>query len=308
MGAVAVGIPAATNAFLARRSERLATPDWGRHRKHPWTYGEISYQHLGQGPSLTMIHSFGPGHDSEEWRPVAELLSGDCTIFAPDLLGWGRSDKPDIPYDDRLYIQLLTDFLEDVVDRRSAVVAAGAAAAYALRVAIERPDLISALALLGPAGIGNWDSESPIQDALIHQLLRLPVLGTSALNLLTTRSALGQYLRREVFWRKEQADAARVEHLYRSSHQPGSHGPLAAFLDGDLDHSIEEVLPSLEAPLWLGWGRHATEPPVETADLWLQLCPRATLEVFEESSNLPQMEQSSAVSAWLRGFLGSACG
>lgn len=306
LGGAAVGLPALANALIARRNERLALPSWGRHHRYAWKYGEISFQRLGTGDPLLMLHSFGPGHDAEEWRPAAEMLAERHLIYAPDLLGWGRSDKPRLPYDGELYIRLIGDFLEDVVAQRCSIVAAGLAAAYAVQIALDRPELIGSLALVVPSGIEIHGEEPDLKDALVHRLLRLPVLGTSALNLFTSRTAIGQYLKREVFLGPEQVDAARVEHHYRSSHQPGSHGALAAFLSGYLNHSVHEAVGRLQNPLWIGWGRDATDPPVETADLWLQQSPGAQLEVFEDSSNLPHLEVSARFAQRLSPFLAPA--
>ena len=304
LGGAAVGLPALANSLIARRNERLDQPVWGRLQRYAWKYGEISYQRLGSGRPLLLLHSFGPGHDGEEWRQVAESLAADHQVSVPDLLGWGRSDKPRQAYDGELYIQLIGDFLEDTVGQRAVVVAAGLAAAYAVQVALDRPELIEALALVVPSGIEIHGEEPDLRDALVNRLLRLPILGTSALNLVTSRTAIGQHLKREVFQAPEQADAARIEHHYRSSHQPGSHAALAAYLSGYLNHSVHEAIRRLQVPLWLGWGRQATSPAVEAADLWLQQAPAAELEVFEESSNLPHFEVGARFTQRLRPFLG----
>ena len=306
LSGTAVGLPALLNAVNARRQQRLAVPDWGRHRSYPWKYGEISYQRLGRGPALTLLHSFGPGHDAEEWRVFAQILGTDHTLFVPDLLGWGRSDKPHIAYDSALYLQLITEFLEDVLASRSTVIAAGSAAAYAVRVAAERPDLVSALALLVPGGIEVQRPGADLKRAVSYRLLRLPIFRTTALNALTSRSALTQYLKREIFHRDEQVDVGRVEHYYRSSHQPGSHWALTSYLRGELDLEIESILPRLSVPLWIGWGRHAPSPPVEAADLWLRLAPRANLEVLDDSATLPHLEQAGACAGLLGPFLASS--
>ena len=303
LGGAAVGLPALANALIARRNERLGLPGWGRQQRYAWKYGEVSFQRLGAGEPVLLLHSFGPGHDSEEWRPTAEILATKHLVYAPDLLGWGRSDKPRLPYDGELYIQLIVDFLEDVVAQRCSIVAAGLAAAYVVQIALDRPELVDSLALVVPSGIEIHGEEPDLKDALVNRFLRLPILGTSALNLVTSRAAIGQHLKREVFLGPEQADAGRVEHHYRSSHQPGSHGALAAFLSGYLNHRVREAVGRLQNPLWVGWGREATDPPVDTADLWLQQAPEAQLEVFEGSSNLPHLEVSTRFAQRLSPFL-----
>jgi pimeloyl-ACP methyl ester carboxylesterase len=290
LGGAAVGIPALANALIARRSPRLEAPRWGRYRRYAWKQGECAFQVLGEGPPLVLLHSFGPGHDSDEWSQAGEYLATGHQVIVPDLLGWGRSDRPRLNYDSELYIQLIGDFLEDIVQQPSTIVAAGLSAAYAVQVAVDRPELARSLALVVPSGIEVHGDEPDLKDALVHRLLRLPVLGTSALNLYTSRTALGQYLRRDVIRTPEQVDAARVEHHYRSSHQAGSHAPLAAYLTGYLNHRVDEILARLDVPLWLAWGRYATTPPIETADFWLKQMPDTELEVFEETGNLPHLE------------------
>ncbi len=306
LGGAAVGLPALANALIARRVRPLPPAPWGRGRRYVWREGEVAYQDLGEGRPLLLVHSLGPGHDSEEWRAAAERLAGDHRVVAVDLLGWGRSDKPDLHYDGELYIRLLVDLLEDVVGERAALAAVGLPATYALQVAVDRPDLVAALALVTPAGINLHSDEPDLRDALVHWALRFPVLGTSALNLYTSRTALGQAQRRELL-AAEAPDARRLDHQYRSSHQRGAHAALAALLAGYLNHGSSEALPRLTSPLWLAWGRAATSPPIETADLWLQRAPSARLEVFEASANLPHLEEPAAFASrlgrWLDGAL-----
>lgn len=303
LGGAAVGLPALVNTLIARRTGRLGSPTWGRARTYAWKLGEISFQRLGQGDPLLLVHSLGPGHDSEEWRAVAERLAEGRSVFVLDLLGWGRSDKPRITYDAELYIDLLGDFLEDVVRRPTALAAAGLSATYAVQLAADSPELVHSLALVVPSGIDIHGDEPDLKDALLHRLLQVPVLGTSALNLFTSRSSLAQHLRRDSPGAPEQVDAARIDHHYKASHQRGSHAPLAAFLSGYLNHRVDEALARLACPLWLAWGRQASSPPVETADLWLQRAPGATLEVMEGCGNLPHLEAPARFSRSLSGFL-----
>jgi pimeloyl-ACP methyl ester carboxylesterase len=305
VGAAAIGIPALANALIRRRVGRIPQPRWGRTQRYAWRLGEVVFQRLGEGPPLVLLHSFGPGHDNEQWREAAEILAHDHRVYAPDLPGWGRSEKPSLTYDGELYIQLLDDFLLDVVGARAAIVAAGLPAAYALQIAVDSPERVRALALAVPLGLEVHGDEPDLKDALVHRLLRLPVLGTSALNLYTSRSGLFHHLRSEVFAAPERADAAIVERHYVASHQPGAQAALAAYLAGYLNHGVEELLPRVGVPTWLAWGRQAASPPVETADLWLKHLP-AALTVFEGSGSQPHCEQPQAFCRALAEFLAKA--
>jgi len=290
IGGAAVGLPALANAWVKKKASRLPPPSWGRPRFYAWRHGEIAFQQLGSGPALLLLHSFGPGHDSREWRKAAEILSASYRVYALDFLGWGRSQKPKITYDGELFIQLIQDFLQDVVAEPAVIAAAGLTAAYSLQLAVDQPEAIRALALVCPLGLDLHGEEPDFKDALIHRFLRLPVLGTAALNIFTSRTGIGSHLRNEVYAAPERVDATLVEHHYRASHEPGGHAALAAYFAGYLNHSVEEVLPRLTLPVWLAWGREAASPAVDRSDQWLKHLPEAELEVFEGAGSLPHSE------------------
>ncbi len=305
MGGAAVGLPALANALVSRRARRLPALSWGTGDRYRWRHGEIAFQRLGEGPPVVFLHSFGPGHSAVEWRRTAELLAPGHEVYAPDLLGWGQSEKPRVRYDSALYVELVADFLRQVVGGPAVIAAAGLPAAYAVQVAADRGELVRALALIVPQGIGLSDDPPDVKDAVVHRLLRLPILGTSALNLFTSRSALGSYLRREVYGSPVSVGETLVDEYYRASHQEGAHLALAAHLSGRLNHGVRDVLQRLEAPVWIAWGRRAASPPVETADFWLQRLPGAELEVFESCGLLPHAESPGELCAKLESFLGS---
>lgn len=302
-GAAAVGAPALANAMIARRNRRLESPAWGRSRRYAWTHGEIDFQEIGDGAPVVLVHSFGPGHDAEHWRDAGMILAQRQRILALDLIGWGHSEKPRIEYDGELYIQLLRNFLEEIVRERAVLVAAGLAAAYAVQVAADSPEIVAGLGLCSPVGLTTHGEEPDLTDALTNRALRLPLVGTTVLNLYTSRTAISRHLRREVFAAEDRVDAARIEHHYLSSHQPGSHLTLAALLSGYLNHDVEPALARLDSPVWLAWGRRATAPPVETADLWLSRLSSAELQVFEGVGSHPHLETPQAFADGLSAFL-----
>ncbi|MEM7350977.1 MAG: alpha/beta fold hydrolase [Acidobacteriota bacterium] len=303
MGGAAIGVPALINALVSKRAGKLRSLTWGQGESFAFKHGKISFQRLGEGPPVLLLHSLGPGHSAEEWRQTAERLAASYEVFAPDLLGWGRSEKPALTYDGELYIELVADFAKRVVGTPVAVVAAGLPAAYAVQLAVDQTEIFRALALVVPTGIELHGDEPDFKDAMVHRMLRLPILGTSALNLYTSRSAISNYLRREVYARPEGVDSSLIDQHYRSSHQPGAHNALAAYLSGYLNHGVREILNRVEVPVWLGWGRRAASPAVESADLWLQQLDNAELEVFESSGLLPHAETSVEFSQRLNSFL-----
>jgi pimeloyl-ACP methyl ester carboxylesterase len=302
IGGAAIGIPALVNAAIERRARRVEPTSWGRRHRYAWDLGDVLFQRLGEGEPLVLLHSFGPGHDSLEWRDAAEALATRFQVFAPDLPGWGLSDRPRIQYDSELYIDFLIDFFNDVVRRRALVIASGLPAAYAVQVAVDRPELVRALALVCPLGIDFASDEPDLKDAVIHRLLRLPIFGTSALNLYSSRKGIEHHLREELFADPARVTAPLVDHYWRGAHDSGGRAALAAYLSGYLNHRVVDALGRLRQPALLVWGRMAASPAVESADLWLKALPEAELEVVEGAGVLPHAEAATAFAETIARF------
>src|SRR5664279_2252642 len=61
-------------------------------------------------PPVLLLHGIYAGAHSYEWRNLVPLLTPDFRVDAPDLLGAGRSDRPDLEYT-RSTIQEVVDAL-----------------------------------------------------------------------------------------------------------------------------------------------------------------------------------------------------
>ena len=71
----------------------------------------IHYLEAGQGDPVLLIHGFPTS--SHLWRNVIPELSSNHRVIAPDLPGFGRSDKPlDVKYNYRFFERVLDGFLE----------------------------------------------------------------------------------------------------------------------------------------------------------------------------------------------------
>lgn len=296
LAGAAVGLPVLVSEVIRRRAEPPQSPRWGRAHRYSGALGEVVFQELGSGtPPLLLLHSFGPGYDSNQWRAAAELLAGRHSVYAPDLPGWGRSEMPVGGHVPELYVRSIAGFLDRVVREPAVIAAAGLSAAFAVRIALERPERVHGLVLVNPQGIAaDAAAFAKPGAAFLRQLLQLPVARTTALDLLTSRSALEHHLRREVYAAPERVDAALLDHHYRASHRPRARTALSALLRGDLWLDVESALDELGVPVLLAWGRSANAAPVENADLWLRHLPDARVEIFSGSADLPHVESSTA--------------
>lgn len=107
----------------------------------------------GAGDPLLLIHGWGGG--ASHWRRVWPALATRYRCIAPDLPGWGDSEKPGVPYSFEWY----ADWLADLLDSRGAspafVAGHSMGGSIALQFALRHPGRVKKLALLNPVVRGS---------------------------------------------------------------------------------------------------------------------------------------------------------
>ena len=78
---------------------------------YKWRLGNIHYTKCGSGKPILLVHDLSPASSSYEWKNLAGKLAESYTVYTIDLLGFGRSEKPNLTYTNYLYVQLLCEFI-----------------------------------------------------------------------------------------------------------------------------------------------------------------------------------------------------
>jgi len=287
----ALGVPALVNAVVQARAAAPASALGGEERYFTWRHGDIFYSTAGEGSPLLLVHGIGAGASSYEWQHNFLELSESFRVYALDLLGFGLSDRPPVRYHARLYVDLLHDFIEQVIGEPVNAIGSSLSCAYLVDNAAHSPQHFLRLMLACPAGVTSLAGRPGFRGSLAVSMFRLPVLGQTAYNLLASHRAVRHELRERLFADPDRVTPAMVRHYYRASHLPGSVGPVAAFIGGYLNLDVSEAFATLELPVRLVWGAEATYTPVEEAQVWLDLNPRAELTVIGNAGMLPHSEQ-----------------
>ena len=72
-------------------------------------------------------------------------LAETYTVYTIDLLGFGRSEKPNLTYTNYLYVQLLSDFIKSEIGHRTDIIASGSSAALGIMACSNSPELFNQL-------------------------------------------------------------------------------------------------------------------------------------------------------------------
>ncbi|HJU50897.1 MAG TPA: alpha/beta hydrolase [Acidimicrobiia bacterium] len=80
--------------------------DWTR-TELPLSWGKLNVWTAGSGPAVIVLH--GLGGSGRYWHGLAQHLNHRFTLVAPDLAGFGRSDKPALRYDRALHLESIDE-------------------------------------------------------------------------------------------------------------------------------------------------------------------------------------------------------
>ena len=288
-GAIGLG---AYNRRVALQREQLeaqlpATPTMWR-----WRYGDVAVYEQGdsQNPPLLMIHGHNAAASAAEMREPFARLSERFHVYAPDLLGYGLSDRPDIEYTPELYVEFIESILREVVQRPAALFASSLSSAHAIEAAANNPEWITSLVLTCPTGLRRLTEQSA-GGKVAEGLLKLPVLGDALFNGIASRPSIRYFLEKQTYHDPALVTRELVEGYYRTAHVPGARYAPAAFVSGKLYWDASETWTLLEQNVLIVWGSDAGFTPPSDAAPFLATNPRAMLEVISSAGILPHDEQ-----------------
>jgi 2-hydroxy-6-oxonona-2,4-dienedioate hydrolase len=102
----------------------------------------------GDGPPVVLVH--GLGVSGRYMLPLAQSLAERCSVLAPDLPGYGRSEKPTAPLGISELASALAGCLDALGLERAAFVANSMGCQVLTELAVRFPERVGPLTLIGP--------------------------------------------------------------------------------------------------------------------------------------------------------------
>ena len=257
---------------------------------------------VGEGPALLLLHGGGPGATgaSNFSRNVAALAS-HFRLIIPDLPGYGRStkgiDRAD-PFGDLAAAMLgLLDAL--AIDKVHAL-GNSLGGACALRMALERPERVDRLVLLGPGGIDT--TQYPPTDGL--KLLLGYYAGEGP-----TREKVATFLRNYLVFDGSAISEAVIDERFATSvdAETIANPPLQPPKDLSnallLDLARDARLRTLATPTLVFWGMEDRVNRPGGAHSLQQQMPNCDLYLFSRTGHWVQWERAAEFNAATIAFL-----
>jgi uncharacterized protein (TIGR00369 family) len=137
-------------------TELISTAPLARSKRKIRTFaGDVAYLRQGQGPAVLLLH--GIPSSSYLWRDIIDPLSATFDVLAPDLLGYGDSDKRlDADLSIAAQARYMVAFMETLGVHQAAVIGHDIGGGVAQLMAVDEPQRVARLTLIDSAVDNNW--------------------------------------------------------------------------------------------------------------------------------------------------------
>jgi 4,5:9,10-diseco-3-hydroxy-5,9,17-trioxoandrosta-1(10),2-diene-4-oate hydrolase len=204
----------------------------------------IRYIDAGHGAPVVFLH--GLGASMYAWRKnLAAVATAGFRVIAFDNRGFGLSDKPPARYDNAAYARLAIALMDSLRLTDAVLVGHSMGGAIAAEVAIEYPQRVRGLVLVGSAGLGA-------REPLLFRMARWPVLGRVALAF-RGRGFTARLLK-STYFDPGKVTEADVDQYYAPVAQPEYGRALLAVLRQFRFDALEGRLDRIAAPTVVLWG------------------------------------------------------
>lgn len=276
-----------------------------------WRGHSVYYVRSGnrhpERPPLLLIHGFGASTD--HWRKNISGLSKDFEVWAIDLLGFGRSAKPELQYSGDLWRDQLHDFITNIIGR-PAVLAGNSLGGYAaLCVAAQRPESAAGLILINSAGPFSEPQPAPeappLQKAIsavAKTLFQQDWASFLLFHYVRQRSTIRKTLEK-VYLDQSAVTDQLVEEIYLPSCDPGAPKVFASVFRTPQGEKIDVLLSQLNCRLLMLWGE---------GDPWMNSAERSAkfrkhypqlTEHFIKAGHCPHDEVPEQINELIRAWI-----
>jgi pimeloyl-ACP methyl ester carboxylesterase len=172
-----------------------------------------------EGTPLVLLHSINAAPSAMEIRPLFEHYRDKRPVMAPDLPGFGLSDRPAVSYSSAQYAQWIAEWLK-AFHSPPDVVALSLTGEFVARAILEQGIRIRSLTLISPTGMGTASPPSLPSGSRLDRVLNSPWVGKSLFRALTTKASIRWFLNKAFVGPTPEY---LVQYAWETARQPGAH-------------------------------------------------------------------------------------
>jgi len=251
---------------------------------------------LGSGHPLLLLH--GALLDRSSWDHLLEPLGRHFRVIAPDLPGFGESEKPAesrFGYSVADFTHVVTDLFAGLRIGQAHVVGHALGGAIALNLASSTPELVSKLLL-----VDAQCYQTPPDP--FRRIAGLPLLGGLLFKQLMGKTMFSAYFKEYMVAGHRGIASERLDHYYQAFNSPSARNSALLTLRNTADNRTVEVrLPRIAVPSLVLWGRHDAISPAGFGQRLAKEIPHAGFRLLD-AGHTPLEEDPEQLAADILGF------
>ena len=259
----------------------------------------IYYLDLGKGTPIVLLHGGGPGASGfSNYNRNIEALQAKYRLIIPDLPGFGRSSKAPISgprY--AAYAAAVLGLLDQLEISKAHFVGNSLGGGTALKTALDAPQRVDKLVLMGPAGLHSAYTKVPTEGARMI----FEYYGGDG----PSKAKLKAFIQLLIYDSSALTDAL-LEQRYQASIDPEviANPPLSRSHPPILEELWRDPrLSQLPHKTLLLWGREDRVNPLFTAEILMNQLPNACMVSFTKCGHWVQWEKAEAFNGFVTNFL-----
>lgn len=271
---------------------------------YKWRFGRIKYDKKGKGTPILFVHDLTSGSSGYEFHRLINNLTDQHEIYTLDLLGYGLSDKPSLTYTNNLYEQLISDFIKNVIGKKTSVIATGYSIPFIITACHHNQELFDKMIFINPQSLYSQNQIPSKQTKFLKIIFETPVIGTFIYNILNTKHIFEKTFEEEYFYDKSNIKEKYILNYMEASQLSGYYAKYSfasftgKFMNTNVIHSLKEINNSI---LMIGGaGKKEIETILENYVYYNQSIETAYLS---ETKHLPQLESPDKVLEQIRLFI-----
>ncbi|QSE91503.1 alpha/beta fold hydrolase [Rhodococcus pseudokoreensis] len=253
-----------------------------------------NYHDVGEGAPVVLIHGSGPGVTAwANWRTTIPALSSQYRVIAPDILGFGYTERPDgVEYNSATWTDHLVGLLDALGLDKVSIVGNSFGGSLALNIATKYPERVDRLVLMGSVGV-PFDI-TPGLDAVWGFEPSLPAM----------RKLLDVFAYDRTLVNDELAELRLA-----AATRPGVQEAFSAMFPAPRQRGVDEMavdeslISSLTHETLIVHGRDDQVIPLSNSLRLLELIDRSQLHVFGRCGHWVQIEHSTRFNSLIADFL-----
>ncbi len=236
-----------------------------------------------------MVCLHGGGAGAVTWYPSISVLAEHFHVIAPDIVGYGESDKPNAAYDRPYFASWLRDFFLALGIPKAYVIGLSLGGAISLQFSLENPEMVEKLVLVDSCALPAKTSFGFLFG--LYWLYSFPSV------------AANRYISRYLVAKLENIDPNFGPYSLQVVKKPGGRNVFWQGRGAAVSVMPEEELRQIQHQTLIIWGEDDKVFSIASGEAAAQIMPNAKFHRIQDAGHIPFMDQPEVFNDVVLQFL-----